>query len=91
MQAAVAWFSENEDWNAIRATSTDLQDTYDEWHRAAVKGVKAYTAQGFVIVKTPVSLDDLRKREAALGRKINSQDRAQLAIEIAARKNNRLN
>jgi hypothetical protein len=84
---AVAWF-DRDDWEEIKSLCPpgDLQDTHDEWLASARAGLKGLGVTENEIEKVVLTPNDLRDWKAANGGKINSQVRAQLAIEFAMKR-----
>lgn len=75
---AVAWLRP-EEWDDLKRVCDGLQDTYDEWLADAEAGVAAYRKIGHEPIKVVLTLDELRQRKRATGRKVDSKTRAAMA------------
>ncbi len=81
---SVAWFR-REDWGAVQETNEGMQNSFDDWLADAESGVAAFEREnGATVHKVIITAAKLGERHRALGRKLNSNDRSQLAIQMAA-------
>jgi len=77
---AIAWF-ERGDWDEIKRLCADeLHDSYDQWLTDAEEVVASKLGEGFTCEKVVLKPEDIHKRQRVLGRKVNGQDRARLAV-----------
>lgn len=84
---AIAWYRKD-DWAELKRLCPrpdDLHDTYEEWLANAQEGLKAAGFSEHDVLKVILTPEDLREWKAANGGEINSQVRAKLVLEAAAK------
>jgi hypothetical protein len=78
----VAWF-DGADWDEVKRLTVGLQDTYADWLAAAEAGTAAVESEmGATVHKVIIPVSKLRDRHALLRRKLDGNDRSQLAIDL---------
>jgi hypothetical protein len=83
---AIAWY-EPEEWADLKRLCPDLHDTYEEWLSSVETTIAALgSSPKEQIVKTVLTVDELRRWKRATGRDVDGKVRSQLAIKAAKRK-----
>ncbi|CAG9256153.1 hypothetical protein [Paraburkholderia caribensis] len=82
---AISWFMKSE-YDRARAAFTDgdgLPDSFLKWERSAQQAHKRCLAQGLIVVKAHIKLDEFIAWCNARGLEINSRARLEFANAVA--------
>ncbi|CCD89530.1 conserved protein of unknown function [Bradyrhizobium sp. ORS 285] len=78
MVLGVAWFK-REEWDEVKQICPDLHDTYDEWLADAEAVVDSLASlEGHQVVKTILTVDELRRWKRATGREVDGSAKSRL-------------
>lgn len=83
MVVAAAWYRP-EEWADLKRLCPDLDDTYQDWLASAEKAI-ASLSDSFEVVKTVLTVDELKRWNRATGREVTRKVRSQLAAKRAKR------
>jgi len=92
MKIAFCWYHA-EEWQKLKERAADvdiLDDTYDEWKSNATRAVKDLRAEGQLIQKVKINIDDLEAWCAQHNKENNSAARSEFAVEILKRRQSTL-
>ena len=77
-RVGVAWFL-RDDWEEIKRLCVDeLHDTYDDWLADAREALVTAAAAGHTLEQIILRPQDIRERERATGRKVDSAARGEM-------------
>jgi hypothetical protein len=75
-----------EEWADLKRLCPDLHDIYEEWLSSVETTIAAFgNSPKERIVKTVLTVDELRRWKRATGRDVDGKVRSQLAIKAAKR------
>jgi hypothetical protein len=83
MIVAVAWYRA-EEWADLKRVCSELDDTYEEWLAGAESAIESL-GSSFDVVKTILTVEELKRWKRATGREVTRKVRSQLASKIAQR------
>ena len=84
----VAWFDRKQ-WKRLIETVEDrsqLEDTYEQWHEAAIEAVRMIEAQGQKAEKVHVEVESLVSWCTDQGLPVNGESRAEYVRQIMRRR-----